>query len=569
MSEASESALPTLPTLHVDGGAELALTRHALATLDGEPLARFLAPRRWFGGKGGAVGRACIADVIPLDLAPPAAVAVIEVGGAPSATPGAAPAGSSGATQRYQLPLVVRQVGSDNGASGPTAVLARVESAGGHALLFDATEDGAFRRALARAFGRAAAFTSAEGARWSLEPVADPSSEAADAADAADASALTHASEGSRVIASEQSNTSIVFADRAIFKLFRRLEAGEHPDVEIGRFLTTRTRFRNTPALLGVAHFETSDGARGVAGMLQRFVAGSQDAWSYALGEAAPYLAVQSGGKYGAGNAGNAGSAERRGGVAFADDAAALGRVTRALHDALASGVSDPAFAPQPAGASDVARWVDGAARSVASGLALLEARIDAGSLPAEVVEGARTLVGRRAEFVSLVRGTGGALQGHAGALIRHHGDYHLGQVLRAPDGTFYIIDFEGEPARPLAERRERHSALRDVAGMLRSFAYAAAVAAMQARESGPAERWEQAMRDAFLGAYLAPSGEAAGFLPDSPAAVKRLLTLFELEKVFYELAYELNNRPSWVWVPLIGIAHVLQHSSGSGQATS
>jgi hypothetical protein len=131
-SDSGESGRPTLPTLHVDGGAELALTRRALATLDGEPLARFLAPRRWFGGKGGAVGRARIADVIPLDLAPPAAVAVIEVGGG---APGAAPAGSSGATQsaiqRYQLPLVVRQVGSDNGASGPVAVLARVETRAG------------------------------------------------------------------------------------------------------------------------------------------------------------------------------------------------------------------------------------------------------------------------------------------------------------------------------------------------------------------------------------------------------------------------------------------------------
>jgi len=525
------------PTLHVGGGAELALTRHALATLDGEPLARFLAARRWFGMKAGAAGRARVVDVIPLDFAPPAAVAVLEIDVA-----------GGGAPARYQLPLVVRQVGSDNGASGPRAVLARVESAGGHALLFDATEDAPFRRALGLAFARGSAFASVEGARWTAEPVGRGANDLSEDAT-------------SRLVASEQSNTSIIYGDRAILKLFRRLEAGEHPEVEIGRFLTTRTDFRNTPALIGVAHFETSDGERGVAGMLQRFVPGSQDAWSYALGQVTPYLTAPSG----------------EGAGAFVADAAALGRVTRALHEALASAADDPAFAPRPAGAADLARWVEGATRSVESGLALLEARAAAGALADEASNEARAVLARRAEFVPLVRAAGEALRGHAGSLIRHHGDYHLGQVLRAPDGTFYVIDFEGEPARPLAERRERHSALRDVAGMLRSFAYAAAVGAMQAAAAADApdaaqvqrraERWEGETRDAFLAAYLASASPSAGghFLPDSPAAVQRLLTLFELEKVFYELAYELNNRPSWVWVPLIGIARVLQQGPSPG----
>jgi len=199
----------------------------------------------------------------------------------------------------------------------------------------------------------------------------------------------------------------------------------------------------------------------------------------------------------------------------------------------------------------------------MAAGLALLEAR--ASALPAAAAREARTLLARRGEFAALVDAAADAVAGHAGALIRHHGDYHLGQVLRAPDGTFYVIDFEGEPARPLAERRERHSALRDVAGMLRSFGYAAAAGAMAAsgdRAAALAERWEGEVRGAFLAGYEEGNGAdrgGSGILPDGADARRQLLSLFEIEKAFYELAYELNNRPDWVWIPMHGIARLLQ----------
>jgi maltose alpha-D-glucosyltransferase/alpha-amylase len=164
------------------------------------------------------------------------------------------------------------------------------------------------------------------------------------------------------------------------------------------------------------------------------------------------------------------------------------------------------------------------------------------------------------------------AVREDAGALTRHHGDYHLGQVLRTPDGRFMIIDFEGEPARPLAERRGRQSPLRDVAGMLRSFAYAAATAATVVPPAIPrssmearAGRWLRDVRKSFLAGYLAERDEPAGragasrVLPSSRAAIGSLTSLFEIEKVFYELRYELNNRPTWVWIPLRGIARLTE----------
>jgi trehalose synthase-fused probable maltokinase len=154
----------------------------------------------------------------------------------------------------------------------------------------------------------------------------------------------------------------------------------------------------------------------------------------------------------------------------------------------------------------------------------------------------------------------------HGGLLVRHHGDYHLGQVLRSARGDFVVIDFEGEPARPLAERRERRSALRDVAGMLRSFAYVASALQLECRARVEqkllevrAARWERAVRDAFLLGYLgAADTPLPPFLPDTRDRAEKLIALFETEKIFYELAYELNSRPDWVGIPLRGIARMM-----------
>ena len=245
-----------------------------------------------------------------------------------------------------------------------------------------------------------------------------------------------------------------------------------------------------------------------------------------------------------------------------------LGVATRALHDALAA-VRDDDFAPQRATSTDVRRWVDAA--GAAFDAALSAVTPSDGAPEAAAFTDARaaleTLAERRAELRARLEAFGASVGDDAGQLIRHHGDYHLGQVLVGTDGRYAIIDFEGEPARPLAERRARHSALRDVAGMLRSFGYAAAAAALEggafAAKHGPrAAAWERAARQAFLAGYFGgAAGDGSGradYLPASRAHADALLRVFELEKLFYELRYEVRNRPDWLPIPLRGLTALL-----------
>ena len=231
------------------------------------------------------------------------------------------------------------------------------------------------------------------------------------------------------------------------------------------------------------------------------------------------------------------------------------GTITRSLHEALAGDPAHPAFAPEPATAADADRWAERARRAVTGGLDLLRA---SGTKAPE----ARILVDRRDRYLAWVDELRDRVGSAPGLKARVHGDYHLGQVLRSSSNAFIIIDFEGEPTRSLAERREKTSPLRDVACMLRSFAYGAATLTrglekqldMPTRElrSG---RWERDVRGAFLDGYLAVS---SGLLPIAPDVASALIALFEAEKVFYELAYELHHRPEWVGIPMRGIAKLL-----------
>lgn len=494
----------TLPTLPVAGSLAEALAPATLRALGGHDLARFLAAQRWFGGKGRAPATVRIAEVIPVAWdGDAAAVArlVVEAEGAPAAS--------------YQLPLVARE----GEPHRPQAVLALVDAAGVRGALVDALGDAAFRARLGAALARGASFEG-EGARWELAPV--------------DGGAGDLAALPSRPIDGEQSNTSVVYGDRAILKLFRRLEPGENPDVEITRFLTTRTPFRHTPELLGTITFRTADGEACAAGMLSRFLPGVVDGWTYVLQRLEPYLRAP---------------AAPEPPVPLIGEARRLGAVTRELHDALASDPSAPGFAVEPVTRGDADRWIEAARNALDASLDLLAAR--QGALDARTLPMARAIAGRRAGLHARLDDVAAAVRdgAFAGRKTRHHGDYHLGQTLRTPDGDWMVIDFEGEPARALATRRAPSSPLRDVAGMLRSFAYAAATAAARAGGLGVnptvevrAARWERDTRAAFLAAYGAPPHDS-------------LIALFEIEKLFYELEYELNNRPDWAWIPLRGIA--------------
>ena len=500
-----------------------ALLPNELARLGTDDIASFLTPRRWFGAKAGTPTAARVRDVVPLPWEDGRfAIARLEV------------ATSAGTRAVYQVPLCVRGT-EEIGDRAPKSVLARVDAEGEQGLLYDAVEDGAFLRALADALAHGGSFGSGA-VRWIIEPIG------AAALVVPDATRI-------RVGSAEQSNTSVILGEEAILKLFRKLEQGEQPDVELTRFLTVDAGFKHTPALLGTIRFE-DDGQKSVAGMLQEFLPKSVDAWTYALDRAKPYFTAPR---------------EREVPNAFVADAERLGIVTRAMHEALALGKT-PNLAPERADAARVEQWSSRAKQWVRDGLSLLERQLRANALPKERAAEGEALLRRRDHYLESVDEIARTLQGDAGVAMRTHGDYHLGQVLRTARDDFMIIDFEGEPARPLSERREKASPLRDVAGMLRSFAYAAATLGMDAKslDVGTREvrigRWERDTRDAFLRGYLADTGagSASGILPSDSGHTRALLRLFETEKAFYELAYELNNRPAWTWIPMRGIAKLL-----------
>jgi trehalose synthase-fused probable maltokinase len=319
-----------------------------------------------------------------------------------------------------------------------------------------------------------------------------------------------------RQITAEQSNTSIVFDEDLILKVFRRLEAGINPELELLRFLTEQG-FENIAKLAGWYAYAGKQ-MDATLGILQQFVALGEDGWERAL------------------------DAIVAGDDAFLDTLRRLGEVTGKMHSVLGSSSSDQTFCPE---------------QTSAESLGLLTATVDEEiesifmSLPHDVGE-LEPIRGRGEEVrerLRLLTNLGGA-----GRVIRHHGDFHLGQTLWAED-DWVILDFEGEPARSLPERRRKRSPLRDVAGMLRSFAYCASAASVLRGVDAP-DDWEPRAREEFLEGYRSTVDPT---LVPSGAAMDKLLRVFELEKAVYELRYELNHRPDWVGIPVAGIVRMLE----------
>jgi maltokinase len=319
-----------------------------------------------------------------------------------------------------------------------------------------------------------------------------------------------------RLIEGEQSNSSVVFDDALILKVFRRVEAGINPELELLRFLT-HAGFANIADLAGWFAYGGAQ-MEATLGIMQRFVANGEDGWERAL------------------------DAILAGDEAFFDTLRRLGEVTGRMHTVLGSDPTDPNFCPE---------------QTSGESLGLLTATVD------EEIERVFLSLPEDAADLDPIRGRGEEVRerlrlltniGGTGRVIRVHGDFHLGQTLW--DGEDWVIlDFEGEPARSLPERRRKRSPLRDVAGMLGSFGYAASAAEVLRDTPAPAD-WEDRARDEFLEGYRATVDRS---LVPSGAAMDRLLKVFELEKAVYELRYELNNRPDWVRIPVLGIARMLE----------
>jgi maltokinase len=316
----------------------------------------------------------------------------------------------------------------------------------------------------------------------------------------------------------EQSNSSMVFGDALVLKSFRRLEPGINPELELLRFLA-KHGFENIAPLAGWYEYEGRL-VESTLGILQEYLKGARDGWSLAVDE------------------------DGEDPEALIDQLVDLGGVSGRMHSVLGSDASEPAFAPE---------------EPTDETLALITATVDEEierifkNLPHDDEGPVAQIAGRSQD----VRERLGQLSriGVGGRVIRTHGDYHLGQVMLTERG-WVVLDFEGEPARTLPERRQKRSPLRDVAGMLRSFSYVAAAGDILGTRVMP-EDWESRARAAFLEGYFREVDPA--LLPPGQESTQKLLSVFELEKAVYELNYEINNRPDWVGIPVASIQRLLE----------
>jgi maltose alpha-D-glucosyltransferase/alpha-amylase len=364
----------------------------------------------------------------------------------------------------------------------------------------------------------------------------------------------------------EQSNSSVFFDEYGMLKLYRRIEPGPHPEIEMSRFLVERAGFANTPPPLATLNLrlENGDGTQDLAlGVLFGFVRNQGDGWVQALNYLTRYL-----------DDALVASGERSSELPDPDHfflalARQIGIRTAEMHHALATaGEDDPAFAPEPITRSDITEWrrtLEAEAEAM-----LVRLQRERVRLPERAAGLAAQLAAARDDFISVIRSL--LPDEIAGQKTRIHGDYHLGQTI-VVQNDFYIVDFEGEPSRPLAERRVKNSPLRDVAGMIRSFDYAAVTAvrrlaetrvAAEPRMAELAESWRQRAVDGFRAAYRKTMRGCRSY-PENKKQANNLIAFFTLEKAVYEVSYELANRPSWVDIPLQGILSILNRRKATG----
>ncbi|MGH8272997.1 MAG: maltose alpha-D-glucosyltransferase [Gammaproteobacteria bacterium] len=506
------------------GLAELA-TEGARTLLEREVLPPWLGAQRWFAGKSAGISQPRIATLGELRSADGEAfwLATAEVT-------------ANDEAQHYFLPL-----GLDTEDSGHTDLapytLARVRRGATLNALIDATVLPGFAHTLLGAMAEERTVKGNDGElRFSRTTALAPED--------FEPAPL-------RLLGVEQSNTSARYGEGVVLKIYRRLSIGVNPELEMLRFLT-RTGYENTASLLGALEWIDQDSKPTAIAAAYRYLPNQGDGWTYTLdylGRALEKAALAEQEEDTEQHATYLGLINR------------LGQRTAELHRALASDRRDRAFAPQPLGARDVHAWTREAqavARRAFTALRRMRRR-----LPQAAIEPASALLAREREVRARFDEFGAALAG--AQKIRVHGDLHLGQVL-AHENDWYILDFEGEPERSLAARRAKRSPLKDVAGMLRSFDYAAATAAREITSraglatdtlSTAAREWLVASARAFLEGYLAAAEGIPG-VPDEHATLERLLNLFRLEKALYEVYYEAANRPDWLPIPLAGALYLL-----------
>jgi maltose alpha-D-glucosyltransferase/alpha-amylase len=555
---------PEFVTLVMPQGWRDLFTRHNLSQLERDVLPPFLPRQRWFGAKDRRVLSVRVAA--QGELADPAAEPDARPGGFLLQIVEATLAG--GERQQYLLPLAAlwSPAGTELRQALVPVTVAELRQARREGALVDALSQDNFVLALAHAIARGAplGLAAPDSTRYELRFCHTP------------AFAQTPAPERLvvRRLGAEQSNSSTLFEDYAVLKVYRRVQAGPHPEIEMSRFLTERAGFANTPPPL--AFFELADPADPQAetsamGLLFGFVRNQGDGWTLALNYLSRYLD-------------HVLTAEAPGAVPpdltpdlppadhfFIALARQLGLRVAEMHRALTEQAGDdPAFAPEPITPADLAAWRRDLDASVEDMLLRLERARE--TLPESVQGLADAVLGARARLAEVIGSL--APEGISAVKTRYHGDLHLGQVL-AVQNDFHIIDFEGEPARPLAARRLKSSPLRDVAGMIRSFEYAATTAVRHIAETRPqalprmsevADAWRQRAVDSFRAAYR-KAMRGCNAYPASKLQARGLTDFFVLEKAVYEVTYELANRPDWLGIPLTGILRILAGPKSGGNA--
>ena len=544
------------PVLQVKGVLDNLFGKDLRGTLE-KILAAYLRNRRWFGGKARRMKWARLLEAVPIaEGTPHLHLLLLQVDY------------TEGDPEVYSLPAAF--------ASGPEAerilaeapgtVIAQVAWGSRQCVLFDALQDKESCLFLLDAIGRRRRFrgTAGEIAGVPSRAFRKIRGEAREAPNPAPCKA-------------EQSNSSVIFGDRMILKIFRRIDPGTNPDLEIGAYLTEGANFPNIPPVAGSIQYARAHEEPMTLAILMGFVPNQGDAWQYTQDNIGRFFERVMTGSADIAEIPCPKNRPLRTGEesvppkvseligSYLLSARQMGERTAEFHLAMASNLENPAFAPEPFTPFYQRSLYQSMRNLTARNFALLQKRVR--TLPEGLRDPARNVLDMQAMVLKRFQGI---LDRKITAMrIRIHGDYHLGQVLYTGK-EFVLIDFEGEPARSLAARRLKRSPLRDVAGMLRSFHYASYApligevggSVFRSGDVKPLEPWavcwNRWVASAFLQGYLAVAGEGT-FLPRTPEELSALLDTFLLEKAIYEMGYELNNRPGWIKLPLLGILSLME----------
>ena len=543
----SKTDITEQAALNAAAGWESVLDGAARQRLESLSFPEYLAKQRWFAGKSRPIKSTRIMDWALLDISN-SVLALVEV------------QFDSGSSDTYLLPLGMTfgDAAEDLKHATANAIIAPVVSKGVTGYLHDGVLDDYVCQELLTLVDKGRELKSRHGRMHGVR-----GSRFREILGAPDGALSV------RRGSAEQSNTSIVYGDRLILKLLRRQEPGLNPDAEIGRYLTEKIHFERTPLYAGSIEYEPAEQSQVFTlVMLQGLVKNEGDGWKWTLEELDRYFESNAAQPFP-----DAANSELRDPLElserpvlqvardfigiYLESAATLGRRTAELHLALASPTSDRALAPESLSVADLQSLLSDLRQHASRVFEILKERLP--FLPDEVIETAAAVLSRRSRILEHFDAP--EPEALHTRRIRVHGDYHLGQVLRVKT-DFVILDFEGEPARSLAERRAKQCPLKDVAGMLRSFSYAAYSSLINfatrhgsdmARLEPWARLWERCVAAEFLRAYRTTARDA-DFLPLDADEFRKLLDIFLVDKALYEVRYELDARPAWLRIPLMGI---------------